>query len=71
MARGDGYLGSGGININRPFLEALVLGKLGLFSGVSAPVAVQTGGVTPRLVCCTEAAVWMAFFLSLDDMFQS
>ncbi len=57
--------------MNCRFLEALVLGQLGLFSGVSAPVAVKTGGVTPCLVRCTEAAVWMALLLSLDDMFQS
>ncbi len=53
------------------FVEALVLGQLGLFSGVSALVAVKTGGVTPRLVRRTEAAVWMALSFSLDDMFQS
>ncbi len=53
------------------FLEALVLGQSGLFSGVFAPVAVQTGGVTPRLVHRTQAAVWMALSLSLDNMFQS
>ncbi len=70
-ACGGGYLGSGGINMNRYFLEALVLGQLGLFSGVSAPVVVKTGGVTPRLVHHTEAAVWMALSLSLDNMFQS
>ncbi len=53
------------------FLDALVLGQLGLLSGVSAPVAVQTGGVTPHQVRRTEAAVWMASLLSLDDMFRS
>ncbi len=53
------------------FLVALVLGQLGLLSGVSAPVAVPTGGVTPRLVRPTEAAVWMALSLSLDNIFQS
>ncbi len=53
------------------FLEALVLGQLGLLREVSAPVAVQTGGVTPHLVRHNEAAVWMALSLSLDDMFQS
>ncbi len=53
------------------FLEALVLGRLGLLSGVSAPAAVQTGGVTPRLVRRNEAAVWMALSLSLDNVFQS
>ncbi len=68
---GGGYLGSGGINMNYQFLEALMLGRLGLLSGVSTPVAVQTGGVTPRLVRHTEAAVWMALSLSLDNMFQS
>jgi hypothetical protein len=45
-----------------------VLGPLGLFSGVSAPAAVETGGVMPHLVRCTEAAVWMASLLSLDNM---
>ncbi len=48
-----------------------MLGRLGLFSEVSAPVAVKTEGVAPRLVHCTDAAVWMALSLSLDDMFQS
>ncbi len=48
-----------------------MLGQLGLLSGVSAPVAVPTGGVTPRLVRHTEATVWLALLLSLDDMFQS
>jgi hypothetical protein len=70
-ARGGGHLGSGGITMNCQFLEALVLGRLGLLSGVSALVAVLTGGVTPHLIRCTEAAVWMALSLSLDDTFQS
>ncbi len=48
-----------------------MLGQLGLLSGVSSPVAVQIGGVTPCLVRRTEAAVWMALLLSLDNMFQS
>ncbi len=52
------------------FLEALVLGQLRLLSGVSAPAAVQTGGVTPHLVHRNEAAVWMALSLSLVDMFR-
>jgi hypothetical protein len=52
------------------FFDALVLGRLGLLSGVSAPVAVQTARVTPRLLRRTEAAVWMTLSLSLDDMFQ-
>ncbi len=69
--RGGGYLGSGGINMNRQFFRSPGAGQLGLLSGVSAPVAVQTGGVTPRLVRRTEVAVWMALLLSLDDMFQS
>jgi hypothetical protein len=71
VVRGGGYLGSSGINMNRQFLDALVLGQLGLLSGVSAPVAVQTGGVTSHLVRRTEAAVWMALSMSLDNMFQS
>ncbi len=70
-ARGGGYLGSGDINKNCQFLDALVLGRLGCLSGVSAPVAVQTAGVTPRPLRRTEAAVWMALSLSLDNMFQS
>jgi hypothetical protein len=57
--------------MNRRFLDALVLEQLGLLSGVSAPMAVQTAGVTPCLLRRTEAAVWMALLLSLDDMFQS
>ncbi len=57
------------MNVN--FLEALLLEQLGLLSGVSALVAVPTGGITPCLVRHTEAVVWMALLLSLDDTFQS
>ncbi len=57
--------------MNCQFLEALVLRQLGLLSRVSAPVAVPTEGVTPRLVHRTEAAVLTALSLSLDNMFQS
>ncbi len=71
VARGGGYLGSGGITMNCWIFEALVLGQLGLLSGVSAPVAVLTGVVTPPLVRRTEATVWMALSLSLDNIFQS
>ncbi len=53
------------------FLEALVLGQLGLLCGVSTPVGVPTGGVTPHLVRRPEAAVLVASLLSLDGMFQS
>jgi hypothetical protein len=38
----SGYLGSGGITMNCHFFEALLLGRLGLLSRVSAPVAVLT-----------------------------
>jgi hypothetical protein len=70
-ACGGGDLGNGGITSNRQFLEDLVLGRLGLLCGVSTPVAVPTGGVTPHLVRCPEAAVLVALSLSLDGIFQS
>jgi hypothetical protein len=56
--------------MNCHFFEALVLGQLGLLSGVSAPEAVPTGVVIPHLVHSTEAAVWMALLLSLDNIFH-